>query len=328
MSLRQRAGALIYDWPRYLRTMRSGRWELMHNRNERIATDDRGVKCEWRFTSDLHIAKVYPSLGKRLMAAAFRQWPIALRDAPAARDEAPAVTFVIGHRGLDRLPHLLMTLRSIAGQRDVGIECIVVEQAARSEIADRLPPWVRHLFTESHTDYNRAATFNAGVAAARADIVILHDNDFLVPADYANEVAARAAEGWDFIDVKRFIFYLPPGETDRIFATGRIPAGGLPSTIVQNLQGGSIAVRRESYEAIGGFDDEFVGWGGEDNDFWDRAAVGGKAYHFGYLPMIHLHHPPQKGKQQGDAAPAVRRYRELEGIAPEERIRRLLERRR
>src|SRR5207244_10032099 len=98
-GLRQRIGALLYDWPRYRRAMRSGHWELMHNRNERISTDGRGVRCEWRFTSDLHIANVFPSLGANLMRAAFEPWPVAQRDAPAKESAAPAVSFVIGHRG-------------------------------------------------------------------------------------------------------------------------------------------------------------------------------------------------------------------------------------
>src|SRR5262249_36260679 len=115
MSLRTRLGAWLYDWPRYRGAMRGGPWELMHNRNERTSTDGRGVRCEWRFSSDLHIAKVFPSLGVRLMDVAFAQWPVALEDAPAAHGLV-AVSFVIGHRGLDRLPQLRTTLRSIAGQ--------------------------------------------------------------------------------------------------------------------------------------------------------------------------------------------------------------------
>jgi hypothetical protein len=312
MGLRQRIGALIYDWPRYRRAMRSGRWELMHNRNERISTDGRGVRCEWRFTSDLHIANVYPSLGKKLMDAAFAQWPIARRDAPELATESPEVSFVIGHRGFDRLPLLLETLDCIAGQRDAAIECIVVEQAAAPEMRTQLPPWCRYLFTECTTDYNRAAAFNAGAREAKGTFVILQDNDIVVPARYAAEVVARGAEGFDFIDLKRFLFHLDE--------RGRL------ATIMQNAQGGSIAVRRDAYFAIGGFDDAFIGWGGEDNDFWDRAETTGKAFHYGYLPMIHLHHPPQKGKLDGAAAPAVRRYREMESVSAEERIRRLRER--
>ena len=309
MSLRQRAGALIYDWPRWRRTVGRGRWPLMHNRDETITTDGRGVKCEWRFTSELHIAKTFPRFGATLLRKAVGDWPIVSSDTPAPGSD---ISFVIGHRGLDRLPLLLSTLRTIAAQTDVAIECIVVEQSSTSEIAHRIPQWVRYVFNESHADYNRAAAFNAGVQQARGKIIILHDNDMLVPAHYAAEVVARAGEGHQFIDLKRFIFYLDRREK--------------VSTVLQNAHGGSIAAVRETYLAIGGFDEEFVGWGGEDNDFWERAATTGATYQFGYLPMIHLYHAPQKDKFEAGSPPGVRRYREIEAIPAEERIRRLLDR--
>src|SRR5688572_16444644 len=72
--LRQRAGALLHDWPRFERHMISGAWPKIRNRNEIIATDGRGVRCEWRFTSDLHLANVFPSAAARLMRRAFDEW--------------------------------------------------------------------------------------------------------------------------------------------------------------------------------------------------------------------------------------------------------------
>jgi len=324
MSLRTRAGALVHDVPRFLRALRRGRWIEMRNRNESISSDGRGIRCNWEFTSDLHIAKVFPAAGARLMRSAFAQWPIAMEDAPPPSD-APRVSFVIGHRGLDRLPHLLTTLRSIAGQSEVAVECVVVEQSATREIESQLPPWVRYVHTPSSDDYNRAWTLNAGVAAARGEVVVLHDNDMLVPARYAAECLARVGEGWDFLELKRFTFYLDAGRTREVFDTGIIPTA-VPSTIVQNLLGATIVARRDAYRAIGGFDESFVGWGGEDNEFWERAEVGAKAYRFGYLPFLHLYHAPQSGKLQGNDAPAVKRYYELRGVPPTERIRRLVER--
>src|SRR5882672_9865197 len=163
MSFRSRAGAVQYDLPRFALSMRSGRWIDMRNRNERVTGDGRGVRCEWEFTSDLHVAAQFPSAGARLMRSAFAQWPIALRESPVRRAATPVVSFVIGHRGLARLPHLLATLHSIAGQTDVQVECIVVEQSSTPEIASRLPSWVRYIHTPTPRpdyEYNRAWTLN------------------------------------------------------------------------------------------------------------------------------------------------------------------------
>ncbi|HYC62598.1 MAG TPA: galactosyltransferase-related protein [Thermoanaerobaculia bacterium] len=314
MSLRHKLGALAYDWPRFLRHGLAGDPNLMRNRNEAIVTDGRGVRCEWRFTSDLHIAKVYPFTANVLLRRTLSRWPIDNRDAPRMPGP-PKVSFLIGHRGMERLPNLLATLRSIAGQIDVPIECIVIEQSAQREIEAALPTWVRYLHTPvaRDFDYCRAATFNEAVRMARGDVIIAHDNDMLVPARYAAEVVDRVSEGAHFVDLKRFIFY-----QDEL--------GERITNVVQNLKGGSIAATKEAYLAIGGFDESFVGWGGEDLEFWERARAHGRVYEFGYLPIVHIWHRAQPGKIIGNAAPAMQRYEELRAIAPEERIRRLRER--
>jgi GT2 family glycosyltransferase len=142
-----------------------------------------------------------------------------------------------------------------------------------------------------------------------------------VPEGYAAEAAARVGEGWKFANLRRFLFYLAAYETGRVFATGCLrPA---KANVVQNLHGGSIVADRAAYAAIGGFDESFIGWGGEDNDFWDRAATTGRIYDYGYLPMIHLHHEEQPGKRTRDTA-AIARYEALEAVPPRERIARLL----
>jgi hypothetical protein len=328
MPLKVKLGAILYDLPRFLRAVRrGGRWIAMHNRDERITLDGRGARCEWLDTSELHIANVFPPAAARLMSRAFECWPIVMRDAPAASSD-PRVSFVIGHRGVARLPHLLATLRSIAGQRGASIECVVVEQSERPEIADRLPSWVRYLHTpvpEPSYPYNRSWTLNAGARAARGEVLVLHDNDMICPADYASETLARAREGRSFLQLKRFTFYLGQGDSEAVFASGEVRTD-LPSVVVQNLHGASIAVTRAAYFDVGGFDESFVGWGGEDNEFWDRAESAGTVYGFGYLPFIHLWHAPQPAKLIGNDAPAVKRWHELKSVPAAERIRRLRDR--
>jgi N-terminal domain of galactosyltransferase len=327
MSLKVKLGALLYDVPRFLGTRN---WVAMRNRNERLTLDGRGARCEWEYTSELHVANVFPRAGARLMERAFRDWPLGWRRdaATTAGVDAggPLVSFVIGHRGLARLPHLLATLRSIAGQRNASVECVVVEQSAHPEIASQLPAWVRYLHTPTtETAYNRSWTLNAGARAASGEVLILHDNDMICPADYAAEALARAKEGWAFQQLKRFTFYLSERDTQRAFDTGEVRTN-VASTVVQNLHGASIAVSRDAYFDIGGFDESFVGWGGEDNEFWDRAETTGRVYGFGYLPFIHLWHAPQPAKQLGNDAPAVRRWHELKNVPAAERIAKLRER--
>lgn len=323
-SLRSTAAAFLIEVPAFERHLR-GRWERIHNRGEVVTFEPggRGVQCEWKWTSALRICELFPGNAPRLMQAALREWPIAFADAPAA-SRAPEVSFLIGHRGLARLPHLLLTLRSIAAQRDASVECIVIEQSAEREIESALPPWVRYLHQPAGrgAPYARARTFNEAARAARAPLLVLHDNDMLVPARYAAELAAKMRAGDEVLDLKRFIFYLTEADAKRAMESGAVPRDARSESVIQNLRGGSIAITRDAYDAIGGFDESFVGWGGEDVELWERAETR-RANRFGYLPIVHLWHAPQPEKTQGASAPAVERYYELAQVPVAERIARL-----
>lgn len=329
--LRHILGTLVYDWPRFLPAVAKGgaAWLRFRNRDEPIAIDPAtgGVRCEWVFTHDLHLPTVFPFTGRWLMKRALDSWPIRMSgDRPAT--DRPAVSFVIGHRGTERIPLLLATVRTIAAQRGAPVECIVVEQSARPTAASQLPDWVRHLHTPIASDslpYNRAAAFNAGAAIASAPILVLHDNDFLVPERYAAELVARHREGWEFIDLKRFMFYASESQTRRIEASRKIDPF-TPERIVQNSPGGgSVAADRDAYFAIGGFDESFVGWGGEDNEFWERALTR-RTWTYGYLPFAHLFHTPQQEKTAAVPEGGRRRMLEVENVSAAERIARLVAR--
>lgn len=303
-TLRQTLGAALIDWPTWERNLRGsagGHWTMIGNRDDRLrrGPGGLGVACEGRWTSRLHGSEVFPSLGSRLMEESVAEWPhgFSFRP-PAGTGEDPEVSFVIGHRGLDRLPLLAKVLESVAAQENATPECVVVEQSEVPEIEGRIPGWARHVYTPvpRGTPYSRAWAFNVGARAARGRLLVFHDNDMIVPRRYAAELRARWLEGYEVVNLKRFVFYLDESGTADVLAEGRTRRR--PLRVIQNLEGGgSLAVDRDAFFAIGGFDEAFVGWGGEDNEFWERAQVRA-AWSWGYLPILHLHHPEQPEKRR------------------------------
>lgn len=322
-GVRQKLGALGYDLPKFEWRLHRD-WTAIRNRSEALETapDGTGARCCWQWTSDLHLAKVFPSTGRRLLRRALADWPIGFADAPPTRGGTPQVSFVIGHRGTPRLPHLLATLRTVAAQRDIALECIVVEQSDEPEAAASLPSWVRYVHTKPHDNampYSRSWALNAGARLARGTLLVFHDNDMLVPQDYASELWRRFEEGYEAINLKRFIFYLDAAETGKYFESGALDTRASSEAVVQNLEaGGSVAVGCDAFFSLGGFDEFFVGWGGEDNEFWERALTR-KAWSYGYLPIVHLWHAAQPRKLD-PVNPNLLRYAERSALAPVRRI--------
>lgn len=307
ITCRSRLGALVLDWPRFawhvggscLRNGRGG-WIGVRNRHETGDTGPGGIGYDvsGEDTSELHVASVLPVCGRQLLKVALRDAPILFDDAPETYHH-PIVSFVIPHRGEARLPLLLATLRSLAGQRDVPCECVVVEQSHVIEIRDQLPGWVRHLHQPwpRGRPFSRAAALNLGAQHAKGEMLILHDGDMCVPSGYADEVRRRVAEGFECVQLKRFVFCLSDRDTERLVSAGRFVGPRDPVRVVANLEaGGSLGISRDAYDQIGGMDESFVGWGGEDNELWDRCRTL-RCWRWGYLPILHLWHAaqPEKG---------------------------------
>jgi len=300
------------------------------NRGERILPnpDGLGFDCDWRWTSDLTLANVFPGLGSRLLAAALSKWPVELTSATgSSRAGEPDVSFVVGHRGMERLPLLLSTLASLRAQEGCRTEVLVVEQAEVPLLEGRLPAdvrWIHQRPPKTEMPYSRSWAFNTGVRATRGRFVVLHDNDVIAPRHYAAEVLRLGTAGFEAMRLQRFVFYLDRNSTSRVTAheeVGRLGTDGLrPELVRQNCEGHTIAVSREAYLRIGGHDEAFLGWGGEDNEFYDRCRQ--LRFHpWGYLPFLHLWHVPQPGKLKPTGALAY--LDEAMAVPRAERTRRL-----
>lgn len=317
-------GALALDKPPFAWPLlvpgSGGEWDTLHNRNERIARnpDGPGWDCDWEWTSDLNLPSAIPAAGDRLLRLALRAWPVRMDgERDATMDATPDVSFIVGHRGEERLPLLLATLRSLRSQKGCSTEIVVVEQAVEPILEGRLPEgvkWVHQQPRGGDMRFSRSWAFNRGVLEARGRIVVLHDNDILAPAAYAAETMRLAGLGFEAMRLQRYVFYLDEESTKSLTRD----AGDEPlskrrwhvEAVRQNCQGGTIAVTKDAYARIGGHDESFLGWGGEDNEFFDRCRI--LRFHpWSYLPFVHLWHAPQAGKRD----PAGARSRLKEALA-------------
>ena len=328
-GLREQLGVLLKDrwrWERCLRSP-SRRYLSLANRSESLdaAPDGLGYACRWAFTSRLHAAAVQPALGLRLLRRCLADAPIARRSSPAPSDEPPELSVMIGHRGTERLPLLLATLESVAAQQDVRLECLVIEQDQEVRIAASLPSWVRHIhapLSDAGAPYNRSHTFNSGARHARGPVLLLHDNDMLMPQGYGERILERITRGYAVVNPKRFIFYLHQDHSQEVLRSKARLDQQPADYIVQNLEaGGSLAITARAYRDLGGMDEDFSGWGGEDNEFWDRCLTL-PTWIWGYEPIVHLWHASQPLKHTPDN-PNLRHCREVMAIPAQERIARL-----
>ncbi len=302
-------GVLVRDLGRYRRALaHSGPgfrsdpqgWISISNRIERLVSDEGipGLRCDWEWGSALHAAGVLPALARRIMHAALAEWPIEFANIPRVVADAPKISFIFAHAGRERLPQLVHTIRSVYAQRDVACEVVVVDQTPTPLLpALPMPMTYRHLVKEAGAPaWQKTLAYNVGARLARGSILVFHDGDVCVPAAYGRElVDCMDRRGFAAASLQRFLFYLDAAGTQRCEWVDGFANDCTPASVAQNWKGGTIAISREGLQAIGGFDERFTGWTGEDVEFFDR-CLALRHCRNGYLPFVHLWHPPQPSK--------------------------------
>ena len=277
-------------------------WLYVINRKQKIAPAPRnsGLCLLEEYTSQLRAPKLFPALSKMIFKKAVEDYEFQFSKTRRICNK-PLVSYIIGHRGSEKVSHLNAVIQTIAAQSVDSIECIIVEQSSKPEVRDHLPDWVSyyHLEIGDADFYNRSLSFNYGAKKAKGRYLVLHDNDLLIPTCYTTSHIELLQQGFDVANLKRFIFGLNKVDTDDIFFTNNVDGTISPEYILQNAKGGgSLFLSSDAYQSIGGFDERFIGWGGEDNEIWQRAQTL-NIYPFANLPMIHLWHAPQKDKRGG-----------------------------
>lgn len=146
--------------------------------------------------------------------------------------------------------------------------------------------------------WSLSEAINAGVMLATNDLIAKTDADILVDPQALAEFDAMV----DGLEKKQFGLglcqaidlhqSLGVNEAAAAVAAGQDLLGRLRP---KWGQGGLVFFRRDTWNAIGGFDSRFTGWGNEDNDFAERVRRSGQRIHWSKrdaLKIFHVWHAP------------------------------------
>lgn len=311
-KIRQKLGCWLHERWRTELVLLSGRWGWLPraewldlcNRHERLARTEEGVRvCHWSDSSFLTAVRLFPRVGGRLLRHCLREWPHRLAQVPEAGSSPsnPKVSVILPVGGLDRVPLFRCVLAGFLGQTRRDFEIIAVEHGTRPLYQAVCPEWVRYIFLpkEPAQHFNKSMAMNAGVRSATAPYVLLHDADVVPPSAYVESILSRLDSGWEAVRPLRFVFLMEREATESFIASGGHSLPSRVALVQQNFPGLSTALSKKSYERIGGHDERFWGWGGEDLEFLDRLKTI-KLAPGGYAPGLHLWHPPAVKKASGD----------------------------
>jgi hypothetical protein len=148
-----------------------------------------------------------------------------------------------------RLGHLKRTLAAMAAQP--GCEVIVVDYdcpEGAGEWAERSHPGVKVARITGRPMFNISHARNLGAGMASASWLMFLDADVMVAPDFAVRLVP-------LLERRRFL--IPDPRPFELW--------------------GVIAMPRASFEAIGGYDEAFEGWGAEDVDIIQRLEIAGLA---------------------------------------------------
>ncbi len=239
--------------------------------------------------------------------------PTVPTDASPRRPTVSVVTLAHG-----RADHLTNVVRGLAQQTTPPDELIIAVMQGEAYAIAATPFPVRQIMLGSR-ELALAAARNAAAAAAAGDVLIFLDIDCIptpaLIADYIEHLAS-----FDGLLMGE-VLYLPGGATDG--ATGDQTAGDwrfddFARVAVQHSDRGgppaqgieictdyrcfwslNFAMRRATFVATGGFDEGYVGYGGEDTDFgkalfgagipvaWMKGGLAYHQYHPHHMPPVH-----------------------------------------
>jgi hypothetical protein len=215
------------------------------------------------------------------------------------------VSVVVCHGGEARLPHLTASLANL--RQCEGVNEIVVVDMGSHPVADNVSRrWAeKYVFVPHDGVFERARALNIGAGLVEFDVVLWRDNDLLMEPEFVNQaVTEMRARSLDFLVPYTSVNYLSAADSREVMKGTRNPADCRPVKNLRSMreiQGGMGLVSTAFLARYGGMCEEFRGWGGEDNGWWVKASLLGRAATTQRSDQIlyHLFHPDSGGYDGG-----------------------------
>ncbi|MBU0735524.1 MAG: glycosyltransferase [Proteobacteria bacterium] len=245
----------------------------------------------------------------------------------------------------ERLEHLKCCLDALSLCSNVFDEVIVTDDGSCKETVDKLRKIIeRYDFPTNHVwqtnrGFRVAAARNNGIRNARGSYLIFLDCDFVVLADTikCHLDAARPgrfiAGGYINLDEGMTSELLnSPLSRDLLVSIDRqLPKRQIVKThrrfikrtILMRLRlasqrkqslGGHYSIYRKDIERVNGYDENFEGWGGEDEDLGIRLVKAGIYCRSAirYARVLHLYHPKELGEKHWMEGPNMKYFKRKE----------------
>jgi GT2 family glycosyltransferase len=233
--------------------------------------------------------------------------------------------------------HVRRVLESIAAQRTSRrLEVVVADDGSRdetprmvAEFAARAPFPVKFV-THPHTDFHAARCRNDGARRSTAPHLLFIDGDCLLPPDHVEQHLQAARPGVvtcsycirldqavsqhvtiEAVRGGKFLAWAPQEQRRKLrhMHFKAIWYGVLGHPTKPAFRSGDFALARNDFERVNGFDENFRGWGCEDDDFGRRLRAAGLRTMsvLNRTCVYHLWHPPAptrplEWKQGGNVA--------------------------
>lgn len=210
---------------------------------------------------------------------------------PTEASAVPGLSVVIPYRELQRNQSLLTVINNMKALRVPCVQIVLVEQDSETRLSGVDLSTIDYHFVPNgeKTLFNKSKAFNKGVQKSIHDIVLLHDADILVSTTYGKDLL-ELFKTKNACHIGQTVIYANPEGTQQINDHQEVRS--VPcDRIVGYFEGGSLAARKSVYWSVGGFNEDFYGYGCEDCDFFARLSSVSDFYNDRYHKFVHLWHP-------------------------------------